>query len=84
MVSPVSGISLVTPPTTMNSWIAIVDASPAASSLPKLSRTAIAVRRPRMIRIVYSIRTAARPTSPSSSPTAAMMKSVDAAGTVPG
>ncbi|SIL25513.1 Uncharacterised protein [Mycobacteroides abscessus subsp. abscessus] len=37
-----------------------------------------------MITIVYSMSTPARPTKPSSSPTAAMMKSVEAAGTVPG
>ena len=46
MVNPVSGMRLVTPPTTMNNWIASAEASPAASSLPKLSRTAMAVRRP--------------------------------------
>ena len=47
MVSPVSGISRVTPPTTTNTCRARPNDRPAASSLPKASRTAIAVRIPR-------------------------------------
>ena len=48
-MSPVSGISFDAPPTTMNSCSAIANDSPVASSLPKLSRTASALRSPRVI-----------------------------------
>ena len=47
MVRPVSGISLVTPPTTTKTCSASTMASPAASSLPNASRQIRAVRRPR-------------------------------------
>src|SRR5699024_2405933 len=47
MVSPVSGINRVTPPTTTKHWNTRVKASPEASSLPNPSRTPIAIRMPR-------------------------------------
>ena len=47
MVSPVSGMTRVTPPATTKHCSAIEKASPPASSLPKPSRTPIAVRMPR-------------------------------------
>src|SRR5690606_30382529 len=47
VVSPVSGISLVTPPTTMNTCSPRLVARPAASSLPNGSRASRATRRPR-------------------------------------
>ena len=46
---PVSGISFDTPPITMNTCSATVKARPVARSLPKLSRTASALRSPRVI-----------------------------------
>lgn len=62
----------------------MVKASPAASSLPKLSRTASAVRMPRITNTQNSISTAESPIRPSSSPIAEMMKSVLANGTCDG
>ena len=47
VVRPVSGMSLVTPPTTTKTCSANDVARPVASSLPKSSRTTSAVRRPR-------------------------------------
>ena len=44
VVSPVSGISRVTPPITTNTWIAKTTPSPVAISLPKPSRQTSAVR----------------------------------------
>src|SRR5262249_5888772 len=55
-------------------------ASPAARSLPKLSRTAIAVRKPRATMMANSTTTAITPATPSSSPIEAVMKSVLANG----
>jgi hypothetical protein len=55
--------------------------SPAASSLPKESRTDSAVRRPRSTMRPKTSSTAMTPGEPSSSPMAAMMKSVLANGT---
>lgn len=49
MVIPVSGIRPVTPPATTNTCSAIAEESPTAKSLPKGSRAATAVRRPRWI-----------------------------------
>ena len=47
VVRPVSGMTRVTPPMTMNSWNATEKVRPMASSLPKPSRTPRAVRMPR-------------------------------------
>ena len=47
VVRPVSGMTRVTPPMTMNSWKATEKVRPMASSLPKPSRTPSAVRMPR-------------------------------------
>ncbi len=47
VVSPVSGISRLTPPTTTNTCSASTIERPAASSVPNASRQATAVRRPR-------------------------------------
>ena len=47
IVSPVSGMTRVTPPTTTKHCSATEKDRPAASSLPKPSRTPSAVRRPR-------------------------------------
>ena len=44
VVSPVSGISLVTPPTTTKTWSANTTARPTAISLPNASRQTRAVR----------------------------------------
>ena len=81
VVSPVRGIRFVTPPTTMNTCSPITNASPHASSRPNTSRAASAVRSPRSTRIAYRSSSAIRPVSPSSSPTAEMMKSDLAYGT---
>ena len=51
VVRPVSGMIRVTPPTTTNVCSATMNARPPASSLPKPSRTPIAVRMPRSARI---------------------------------
>ena len=46
-MSPVSGISFITPPTTTNTWIPTAVDRPAASSLPNGVAHATAVRMPR-------------------------------------
>ena len=51
VVRPVSGMTRVRPPTMTKTCSAIPNARPAASSLPKPSRTPIAVRRPRSTRM---------------------------------
>ena len=81
---PVIGISLVTPPTTTNTCMTSAKDRPPPSSLPNVSRTATALRRPRMASTVYTSSSAASPMKPSSSPMAAVMKSVLASGTMSG
>ena len=80
-VSPVSGMSVDTPPTTTNTWMSRVNARPTATSLPKLSRMVRPTRIPRSTMMRYTISTAARPIRPSSSPMVEVMKSVFANGT---
>ena len=46
-MTPVSGITRVTPPTITNTWIASTAVSPVASSFEKPSEAESAVRRPR-------------------------------------
>ncbi len=84
VVTPVIGMSLVTPPTITKTCMTIANESPPPSSLPKVSRTASALRMPRMASRRYTMSVAASPTKPSSSPMAALMKSVCASGTVSG
>ena len=69
MVMPVNGITSVMPPTTVNTWKAIVNTSPEASSLPNPSLIFMAVMNPDAMISRYSTRTAIRPVKPSSSPT---------------
>ncbi len=71
MVRPVSGMTRVTPPTTTKHCSAMVNASPAASSLPNPSRTPMAVRKPRCTSTMYRHSSANSPAMPSSSPSAA-------------
>ena len=78
---PVSGISRVTPPTITNVWTATIVVSPVASSLPNASSRSIAdAQAPSDERQVEQQDRAACPSSPSSSPIAAKMKSVAAYG----
>ena len=67
-VRPVSGMTSVMPPTTVKTWKAIVNTSPAASSLPKPSLMRIAVIRPEAMMTRYRTRIASSPVNPSSSP----------------
>ncbi len=83
-VTPVSGMRPVTPPTMTKTCSASENDSPAASSLPNESRHDSAARSPRSTMRPNSSSTAMTPTRPSSSPMAAMMKSVLANGTTPG
>ena len=53
----------------MNTWKAIVNTSPEASSLPNPSLIFMAVMNPDAMISRYSTRTAIRPVKPSSSPT---------------
>ena len=80
-VRPVSGISRVMPPKTTKIWIAKEKLRPVARSFPKPSRTPIAARKPRSIRIKYRTKIAARPVIPSSSAKEERMKSELARGT---
>ena len=48
-VTPVSGITRVTPPTITNTWSASIALSPAASSVENESRASTAVLKPRAI-----------------------------------
>ena len=61
----------VIPPTTVNTWNAMVNTKPDASSLPKPSLIFIAVIMPAAMISRYSMRMAIRPVNPSSSPNAA-------------
>ena len=61
----------VMPPTTVNTWNAIVNTSPEASSLPNPSLMRMAVISPEAMTSRYSISTASRPLRPSSSPSEA-------------
>ena len=69
MVRPVSGITNVIPPTTVNTCTAIVNTSPEASSLPNPSLIFIAVIKPEAMITRYRASTASKPVKPSSSPT---------------
>ena len=81
VVRPVSGMTLVTPPMTTNTWSPTEKARPNASSLPKPSRTPSAVRNPRSTNTAYRASIAATPNRPSSSPKLAKMKSLLAKAT---
>src|SRR6266545_2445027 len=83
-VTPVSGITLVMPPTMMKAWIPRIVLSPAARSLPKPSACSVAAFRPLPTSTANSRRTPVVPITPSSSPIAAKMKSVAAYGMIPG
>ena len=50
-VTPVSGITAVTPPTITNTCIAITNDSPVASSFENESRASVAILKPRAISI---------------------------------
>src|SRR4051794_15588910 len=65
-VTPVSGITFVTPPTITNTCSARTAVSPAASNLPKPSPEIIAVLKPRRMKSRYASSSAAAPNSPSS------------------
>ncbi len=80
VVRPVSGSRRVTPPMIANTWRANTSDRPADSSLPNGSFELSAVRRPRATMSPYTRITAIRPTRPSSSPIAAVMKSLLARG----
>ena len=77
---PVSGIRRMTPPTMTNVCSAMTVVSPTASSLPKPSVRCSACGAPARTARTYSSSTAVTPNSPSSSPIAAKMKSVQANG----
>ena len=59
------------PPTTVNTWKAMVNTSPEASSLPKPSLIFMAVMKPEAMMSRYSISMASTPIRPSSSPSEA-------------
>ena len=80
-VKPVSGITRVSPPKTTKSCKAKEKDKPVASSFQKPSRTPIAARNPRWIRIRYINNRANIPVSPSSSAKEDKMKSEFARGT---
>ena len=67
-VRPVSGITSVMPPTTVNTWNAMVNTRPEDSSLPKPSLTFMAVMNPEAMMMIYSSRMPKQPTRPNSSP----------------
>ena len=80
VVSPVSGISRVTPPMTTKTCSATTLPRPTAISLPKPSRQISEARSARSTIRPYSTITAITPVRPSSSPSAPMMKSDSARG----
>ena len=66
-VTPVSGITRVTPPTMTNTCSANTAVSPVASSFENESRASIAILKPRCTTSRYVTRQAAAPARPSSS-----------------
>src|SRR3954452_18966323 len=65
-VTPVSGITFVTPPTITNTCSASTDVRPAASSFPNPSPEIIAVLKPRRMKSRYDSSSAQAPNRPSS------------------
>ena len=83
-VMPVSGITRNTPPRIKNVCKAMIVAIPAANNFANGRAASIAMRYALPIRSMNAATTPIVPTSPSSSPIAAKMKSVAASGTIPG
>jgi len=83
-VRPVRGTSRVTPPMMMKAWSPMMTVSPAARSCSKGWSARRAIRRPEATMRTKATMTAVVPRRPSSSPTAAKMKSVVTAGMLPG
>ena len=70
-VIPVTGMSETTTPMLMNAWTHSHVVMPVASSAPKVSGAATAIRIPRYARSANSPMTTTAPMSPNSSPTTA-------------
>ena len=83
-VSPVSGITRVTPPTTTKTCSAITKPRPPASRVPKPSEMPTAARIARWTSTRYSSSSANAPTMPISSAKEEKMKSDSAWGTMSG
>ena len=81
-VTPVSGSSLVTPPTMMNAWMEMAQVRPTAAKAEQSDFARAAVARPRTQKSRKRISTADAPRSPISSPIAAKMKSLCTKGIV--
>src|SRR5262249_28333685 len=81
--TPVIGISPITAPMFTIAWPTIQMVAPAAARRMKVSSARRATRRPAKARPPYSSATHSVPTSPSSSPMIAKMKSVVSSGTHP-
>lgn len=77
---PVMGMSPVTAAMFMSAWATTMAVSPPAMSLPNGSFASMAIRMPAYANTRNASTTTAVPTSPSSSPMTAKMKSVCAAG----
>ena len=74
-VTPVSGMSLVTPPTIKNAWNEMAAVRPVAVKAARSDLARAAVVRPRTAKSMKASKTAAPPSRPISSPMAEKMKS---------
>src|SRR6266540_4143498 len=83
-VTPVRGMSRVTPPRMTNVWMPMMLVRPAANSFGNGRSACTAIRNPAATSSRNAIRIATVPSSPSSSPIAEKMKSVDAFGILSG
>src|SRR6266511_311961 len=83
-VTPVRGMRRVTPPRMTNVWMPMMLVRPAANSFGNGRSAWTAMRNPAATSSRNAIRIATVPSSPSSSPIAAQMKSVDAFGILSG
>ena len=81
-VTPVSGSSLVTPPTMRNAWKEIAHVRPTAAKAEQSDLARAAVASPRTQKSRNMMRTAEEPRSPISSPMAEKMKSLCTNGIV--
>ena len=74
-VTPVSGMSRVTPPTMRKAWNEMAAVRPVAENAARSLLARAAVVRPRTAKSMKSMSTAVAPSRPSSSPMAEKMKS---------